>query len=211
MKLADVGLVSATLATIGWAWMLTRIGSDDVYAGLGPYSIVVIATGVALRSRGLVEPARASAPTWKRDVIIGVVVGVSMTIGTYAVYTALEHVVPGFAAHVGSLYRAARAEWLPLAIGWTCVVIVGEEMLFRMWLFDAASMRWSAGAGAAISLIAYVAVQVGSGSWVIGLAALVCGSIWTAERVWTRSWIAPLISHAIWTLTIVHALPVHRV
>lgn len=202
-------LALGVLAVIGWGWMLSRIGEGDVYAGLGPYSVVVVFMALLLRQRGgVVDPARERHHAWHREVAIGIAVGVAMTLGTYVAYAGVAHALPAVEREVRVLYAAAHVREPLTAIAWTCVAIAAEELLFRGWLFDALAMQHRRGVAAAFSLTAYVAAQLASGSWVIALAALICGALWTIERTWTRSWIAPLVSHAIWTITIVHVLPV---
>ncbi|MEO8798461.1 MAG: CPBP family intramembrane glutamic endopeptidase [Polyangiaceae bacterium] len=192
----------------GWAFVLRKIGAGDVYAVLGPYALVVVVTSLILR-RSLERTSQDKAETFlTMNVLVGAGLGVVMTIGTYAAYAVAERLLPSLRAQVAGLYAAAHTETVVAALAWTTVSIVAEELLFRGLLLE--SLR-SAGAqktvAALVSLAAYVLVQIGSGSWVIAAAALVCGAFWTVERVLTKSLVASIISHAIWTLVVIHVYP----
>lgn len=187
---------------VGWSFALHQIRDNDVYAVLGPYGAATALVMLALRG------AHVDARAVLRGVGIGAVVGVAMTAATYAAYAVLVMVVPGLASHVSELYAAAHSERIGPALAWTCVVICAEELLWRGALLETAEATLGRPAAIALSLATYTAVQIGSGSWVVVLAALVCGAIWTAERVLTRTLVASLASHAIWTITVIHLLPV---
>jgi membrane protease YdiL (CAAX protease family) len=60
----------------------------------------------------------------------------------------------------------------------------------------------------AISVATYAAAQFGTGSWIVMLLALVCGTLWTLQRQLTRSLLSPLLAHLIWTPTVILFYPV---
>ncbi|CAN5526366.1 hypothetical protein BH11MYX1_BH11MYX1_25040 [soil metagenome] len=188
---------------IGWPFALHRIREDDVYAFLGPYGAATVLVLLGLHGVHVDKLARGVA--------IGVAVGLAMTAGTYAAYAVVVRLVPGLASHVTELYAAAHSERIGPALAWTCVVICAEELLWRSALLETGEAKFGRLAAIAISLATYTAVQLGSGSWVVALAAFVCGAIWTAERVMTRTLVASLVSHLIWTVTVIHLLPVTSV
>lgn len=203
-------LVVCAGVIVGWAFVLRKLGGDDVYAYLGPYSaLVIIAASVHayLRRTAHTQEPRMALAT---NIALGVGVGVAMTIGTFVAYRIFSAASPALAIHVEALYRATRTTSIEVRLAWTAVVIVAEEMLWRGALFSAAERVFGTYAAIAVSLLAYTAVQVGTGSWVVPLTAFVCGAFWTAERVVTRSLVAPLISHTIWTMIVIHLYPVTR-
>ncbi len=88
------------------------------------------------------------------------------------------------------------------------VVVVAEEVLWRGAFIGAGSRLVPRRVAAILSVVTYAAVQLGTGSWVVVLAALVCGAFWSTERLVTGSLVASLVSHAIWTFAIIHFYPV---
>jgi len=194
----------ALALVVGWGFTLRTIGSDDVYAYLGPYAVLTLGVAALLLRRRRSETARG----WPRNAAIGAAVGLVMTLGTYGAFAVLRSLVPSLETHVIELYGSSRTQSLGPAMAWTFVILVAEELLWRELLLRAAHEKISLPARVGIALGTYVLVQIGSGSWVVALAALVCGGIWTAERVVTRSLLAPLVSHAIWTETVIHLHPV---
>lgn len=189
-----VGLALA----LGWALALHKIGRDDVYAYLGPYAVFTLLVASLLIDW---RHARLSEHVGK-DLALGVGVGVVMTLGTYAAFAVLHRLMPSLESEVAALYTASRTQRPGPAIAWTMVILVTEELVWRELLLRPSHAR------IALSLGTYVLVQVGSGSWITALAAFVCGAIWTTERLFSRSIVAPIVSHAIWTLTVIHLYPV---
>ncbi len=202
---------TATLCVTGlfvavWPWLLHYLGDDDLYAILGPFSLVLIAVLGALAGRAWW--ASVLAHHFKRNFAIGLGVGAIMTAGTYGAYAVCAKLIPKLAGEVEGLYRAAHPVSFGTALAWTLIVIVAEEVLWRGPALDGLPSRRARVAVLAASLATYTAVQIATGSWVVALAALVCGSFWMAERVATRSIVAPLVSHGIWTMTVIHLYPV---
>lgn len=58
-----------------------------------------------------------------------------------------------------------------------------------------------------VSVSSCALAQLGTGSWVVGLVALVCGALWTLERVCTGSVLAALITHWLWTSIVIVLFP----
>jgi membrane protease YdiL (CAAX protease family) len=130
-----------------------------------------------------------------------------MTVLTYVAYAVAIRVWPGMAPHVVELYAASRGGDPGSALVWTLIILAAEESLWRGWLLRPLSRLVGRRGALALSLATYALAQVGSGSGILVLAALACGAIWLAERAWTGSVVAPLLSHAIWTPVIIHLVP----
>ena len=185
-----------------WSLAIGTFGAGDVYWKLGAVALVALAVSL------WAAPVPLRAPARGRHLLIGLGVGIVMTAGTYAAYDLCAKLYPPLAGQVAALYRASHdVGWLE-AYGWTAVILTAEEALWRGALLDVATKRFGLRGAVGLSLGTYVLAQAATRSWVVALAALVCGALWTAERLWTRSRLAPLISHAIWTLTVIHAYPV---
>lgn len=202
---------AAIALVVGWGFVLRTIGSAEVYLVLGPYAFACAVASLALRGRLAHTSQHKREPRWLRNVLLGVALGVVMTVGTYVAYDVTESFIPSLRSHVTELYSAAHVELATVAIAWTVVAIFAEELLFRGLLFEGLrSAGLSRFAAAGLAVVAYFLVQIGSGSVVIALAALVCGVCWTVERIFTRSLTAPIVSHLIWTIVVIHLHPVVR-
>ena len=84
-------------------------------------------------------------------------------------------------------------------------------MLWRGALLDALRRYLPVGTAAVLSTLCYAGAQLGSGSWLVVALAVVFGGLWTAQRLWTRSLLAPLLTHLAWTATVVAIAPVEPV
>lgn len=200
-------VVGAILVVV-WPVVLSRFGSGDVYLPLGALALCVIAAVLFVsRARELLP---RTGGEWVRDIGIGVGTGAVMTVGTYVAYAISQRWIPSLAGRVGELYRNAGSGSFAMAMVATVAVIFAEEILWRGPLLRPLERKAGRGVMILISLGTYTLAQGGSRSVVVMLAALICGAIWLLERLWTRSLIAPLLSHLMWTLIVVHLLPVTR-
>lgn len=200
--------LAATAVLIAvWAALMSRFGGTNVYAVMGPYAAVVIAVAPLLgRLSGVVQ--RRSLEITPRAIMLGVALGALMTLATYPAFRIATELVPGLAASVRALYAAARARELASALAWTVLIIVAEEVLWRGLVLDVLDERVPAHAASALSIASYALAQLGSGSLIVLLLALVCGTLWTIQRRATGSIVAPLIAHLIWSPTVILLYPV---
>ena len=190
---------------VGWGLLMQRFGTTaNIYAVMGPFALSVVLVVVALSSSKLARWLRPSA----RAVLSGIGVGVAMTLLTYPAYALLRALVPDVEPYVTSLYAAAHQTTLAEALPWTLAIIIAEELLWRGALLYVLARRVRPGLAILISVGTYTAAQFGSGSWIVMLLALVCGTLWTLQRRLTRSLVSPLISHLIWTPTVILFFPV---
>ena len=90
---------------------------------------------------------------------------------------------------------------LPLIV----LIATAEELLWR-GLFLTALARAPAAAAIAIAALAYGIGQLG-GAPLLGVIALLFGVLWGLEAKLTKGLTAPLISHVMWTTTILGVFP----
>lgn len=189
----------AVLGMIGWAGVVTVFPGRDVYVPLALYAAVLSAVVIAL------DPRRRSwFSVTPRALFVGVAGALVMIVGSYVAFALAAR---GF-AFVGGDVRADYAR-TGIAHNWSVlpmllIVIVAEELVWRGAVFDRAR-PWSSGA---LSVALYTATQIGMGSWVVVALALVCGALWTLERAYTKSLVAPIVTHAIWNVTVLVAAPI---
>lgn len=198
------GLLLSLGLAVGWTLLMRTFGGDDVYPVVGPYALAVVAVVASLQSRTL-KSALAPSST---AIVTGFLVGTSMTIATYPVFRLAAELFPALRPNVAALYRAAatRTPWQSLP--WVVAIVLAEEFLFRGVLLDALGFRHRKRVAAAVSVSVYVLAQAGTGSAIVAFMALVCGTIWTVQRVATRSLLSPLLSHLIWTPVVILFRPV---
>ena len=187
-----------------WFSLMRRFGEGDVYARMGPYGCVVCAVCVALRPRQIVGWLEPHA----RPIAVGLVVGALMTALTYPIFHAAVNVLPSLAGQVQGLYHGARSTTLSKAMAWVAALALAEELLFRSVMPDVLRSFTSERAAYAITTVIYALAQLGAGSGIVMLMALVCGTIWSVQRIYTRSLLSTLISHLIWTPTVILLYPV---
>jgi len=195
--------VALALATI-WLTLMTRFGNTDVYSVMGPYACVVTGVCIALAPREVLAAFSCNV----RGVLLGLLVGAGMTALTYPAFSLAVRFMPSLHAQVAGLYQFASTTSLGKALFWVATLVVAEEVLFRHVLPRALQMWTAERVAFALAVVTYSFAQLGSGSWIIFLLAVVCGTIWTALRVYTRSITPSLIAHGIWTPTVIVLLPV---
>jgi uncharacterized protein len=83
-----------------------------------------------------------------------------------------------------------------------------EEVLWRGAVFARLTRRYGPGWRPVVATTVLYALFVGlSGSLVLPLAALVCGTVWARQRQVTGSLVPSMISHALWSLLIFLWIP----
>lgn len=91
--------------------------------------------------------------------------------------------------------------WIIVAI--TLINGVAEELFFRGALYTALD-RWHP---VAISTLLYVITTAASGNPMLGFAAVILGTVCALERRATGGVLAPTLTHLVWGLIMVLALP----
>jgi len=91
--------------------------------------------------------------------------------------------------------------WIIVAI--TLVNGVAEELFFRGALYTALG-RWHP---VAVSTLLYVITTAASGNPMLGFAAVILGTVCALERRATGGVLAPTLTHLVWGLIMVLALP----
>lgn len=187
-----------------WVTLMTRFGNTDVYSVMGPYACIVTGVCIALSPREVL----ASLSCNVRGVLLGLLVGAAMTALTYPAFKLAVRFMPGLEAQVAGLYQFASTTSLGKALFWVGTLVVAEEVLFRQVLPRALQLWTAERVAFALAVVIYSFAQLGSGSWIIFLLALVCGTVWAALRMYTGSITPSLIAHGIWTPTVIVFFPV---
>lgn len=197
-------LVLMLLLICGWGVLMRHFGGG-IYRVMGPFAVAVL-VGVAAVTRkelrGWFCPTRIGIGS-------GLAVGVLMTLATYPAYGLAAALFPELGAEVQGLYATVRQTTIGEALVWMPAIILAEELLWRGALLHVLAARVPHSAAMALSVSSYALAQLGTGSWLVMLLAVVCGSIWTLQRRLTCSLLSPLLAHLIWTPVVMFLHPVH--
>lgn len=196
-------LLALLALTLGWAALMQHFGGN-IYGIMGPFALAVSLVVASFSS----EQLRAWFRPTPRTVLSGLAVGTLMTLLTYPAFSLSCALFPRLQADVAVLYRNAARAPLAEALPWVLVIIVAEELLWRGALLHALTHRVSEPLAMVLSVASYAAAQIGTGSWIVVLLALVCGTVWTLQRRWSRSLLSPLLAHLIWTPVVILLQPV---
>ena len=190
--------------SIAWGVMMSQFGQGQIYWIVGPYAALISVVLLTVRGHALLRLLRPNL----KNVSVGIAVGGAMTLATYPAFSAAKSLFPELFANVAQLYQQSHQEWLPTALTWVVVILTAEELLWRGAWIEALTPRFGRLGACLISVGIYAGTQLCCKSFIVGLLALCCGALWTLERHYTKSLLAPLISHLIWTPTVILLIPV---
>jgi membrane protease YdiL (CAAX protease family) len=95
------------------------------------------------------------------------------------------------------------------------LAVVVEEFVWRGVLLDAAMQSPKAGPARVFALVgstaSYTVAQAGSASWALALVAFVLGLVWGLQRLWDGSLVSALLTHVIWSLSVLVFVPLEVV
>lgn len=100
------------------------------------------------------------------------------------------------------LHFADHGSW-ELVVLITLVNAIAEEMFFRGSLYTAFGRH----SPAVWSTLLYIVAMLATGNVMLGFAALLVGAVCAVERRATGGVLAPVLTHLVWGLTMVLALP----
>jgi uncharacterized protein len=80
---------------------------------------------------------------------------------------------------------------------------IAEELFYRGALYTALGRHYPV----VISTVAYLAATMASGNLMLGFASIVLGTVCAFERRATGGVLAPILTHIVWSLVVILALP----
>ena len=172
--------------------------SDGFYAaGFGLAAVWVLA---ALGAGGVRTPV--DRVNLASDLLIGVALGAL----TFAVFLGGDEIgrrISFLAGPIHNILAKADAGALAAVLTLALVNAVAEEVFFRGVLMDALPDHIAP----MVSVVVYVGVTAVGGNTALTVAALVMGAVFVAERVITRSLLAPIVTHIVWSTLVILLLP----
>lgn len=137
----------------------------------------------------------------QRPVITGTVVGVLLG-GVFVLGGLIAGEIPPVSDLITQVLRFAH-EGTSLVVVIALADAIGEEMFFRGALYTALGRYHPV----AISTTLYVGATVASGNLMLDFAAIVVGIVCAWERRSTGGVLAPTLTHFMWSLIVLLALP----
>ncbi len=196
-------LTLALALAAGWVAILClgRAGGR-IAPVLGVYAVGVL----ALTAAAWPEARERLRARWS-ELGLGLGAGVVLALAAYPVFGALVERDPGLAPQLARLYTLAGARGA--AAIWLLLAAVAEEVLFRGLLYD---LLADLGPTRAVGLTAlvYGAAQLGTGAWLVGVAAAALGLVWGMLRASTGRVVAPLLAHLVFSTVVLVILPLVR-
>lgn len=188
--LAVAGAVA--VAVVGWI-MLFRGDRGDIWPRTWAVAVALIAYSVAVIV-GLGRVDETVGPIGPIEVAIGIGVGSAWLVATHVGHAVLCRLFPSFVDQVRDLYGLGVDDPPSRVVGPILAMAIAEELLFRGVIHGVA--------GFAAGVAVYTAVQFVERKWALALAALLGGVVWGALFTFTDGLLAPVIAHALWTLSL---------
>lgn len=138
----------------------------------------------------------------QRPVITGTTVGLLLG-GAFVVGGLAAREIPAVAALISRVLLFAHQGSFLLIVVITVVNGVAEEIFFRGALYTALGRHHPV----VISTLLYICATLASGNPMLGFAAIILGTVCALERRASGGVLAPVLTHFVWGLVMVLALP----
>ena len=138
----------------------------------------------------------------QRPVITGSVIGLLLG-GAFVLAGLVAKQIPVVSDQITQVLRYADQGSWRLILAIALVGAIAEELFYRGALYTALGRHHPA----LLSTIVYVAITMASGNLMLGVAAMVLGTVCAGERRSTGGVLAPVMTHFVWSLVVVLALP----
>lgn len=138
----------------------------------------------------------------QRPVITGTTVGLLLA-GIFGVGAMIVRAIPGAAEPIARVLQFAHQGTLLPILLITLINGIAEEMFFSGALYTALGRRYPV----TISTVLYVGATMASANLMLGFAAIFVGTVCALERRASGGVLAPILTHFVWGLIMVFALP----
>ena len=138
----------------------------------------------------------------RRPVLTGALIGAALG-GAFVVGGLVARQIPPVAHFIKQVLEFAHQGSLPLIVVITLVNGVAEEMFFRGAMYPALGKYHPV----IVSTLLYAIATSAGGNPMLGFAAIILGTVCALERRATGGVLAPVLTHLVWGLIMVLALP----
>jgi len=170
------------------------------------YWLTLLLAAVWIAGGFISGPLHLGGICWRgrnqRPVITGTTIGLLLG-GVFVVGGLIAREIPAVSALITRVLLFAHHGWLPLIVAITLINGFAEEIFFRGALYTALGRYHPA----LVSTIIYVAATLASGNPMLAFAAIILGTVCALERRATGGVLAPILTHLVWTLVVLLALP----
>ncbi|MGE9807265.1 CPBP family intramembrane glutamic endopeptidase [Janibacter sp. G1551] len=198
-------VVTAVTLAVGTAVLAVTLrippGDDSFYVG-GLALALVWAVGGLAAGRLHVGWAHTRDSGYARPVVQPLALAL-LAVAVFVAGALVVGRVPWLAGPVDDVLDHARYGSLPLVWAITVVNGVGEELFFRGALFASVGRRHAV----AITTVIYALVTAATGNLLLTFASLLLGVVVGAQRRVTGGVLAPVITHVIWSSSMLFLLP----
>ena len=143
------------------------------------------------------KPDSAAPRPVVQPILVGVALAVVFILGGLVV-----HQIPWLDDQVKNVLRHAQQGNGGLLLLVTVVNGIAEELFFRGAMYAAIRKHQ-----VALTTIAYTVATLATGNVMLGFAAIVLGAIVGLQRRATGGILAPILTHLVWSTTMLYALP----
>lgn len=193
---------------------LTLLAWNAVFLLFGGTGVLLPIAAVATLLGALTLRA-AGAPTRRRwfarpgpGVAIGALLGLALAAASWAAWWVRGVAPVDITPDVQALYATLRlppgpVRGLPLML----LTITAEEIIFRGLLLDTLRARLGGVGAVGVGAFIYAAANLGSGTWILPVVALLLGAGWGALAERSRGLWVPLACHCVWDIIVFSIAP----
>lgn len=138
----------------------------------------------------------------QRPVITGTTIGLLLG-GVFVIGGLIARQITPVADLITRVLLYAHHGWYPVIVAITLINGVAEEVFFRGALYTALGRSHPV----VVSTVLYTFATLASGNPMLGFAAIILGTVCAFERRATGGVLAPMLTHLVWGLIMVLALP----
>jgi uncharacterized protein len=138
----------------------------------------------------------------QRPVITGSTIGLSLG-GLFVLGGVIARQIPVVSELITRVMQFANEGSLRLVLTIALLAAIAEELFYRGALYTALGRRYPM----IISTVVYLVATMASGNLMLGFAAIILGTVCALERRATGGVLAPILTHFVWSLVVILALP----